>query len=248
VTYQWSFREWGKSRSPKDNPIELHADALLWPLVGAAKEPSVEGFMEYADQAYIGCRVLMLASEAVHPAALFLAGQVLEKYMKAILLSRGRTFKQVMAAARAPKELRIANGHYLEGLANGIGDEFADKEFIEVCRRLQPFETAGRYPDHSLDGWMYTLQLLTFLDEFVLHGRELIGRHPMHNYVREVAEQDTYPNPVMAAAVAALRDQNRQIDVLAAWEPATGITRRRLQEQIGRPVTDNAEPLDAIKP
>jgi len=142
----------------------LTADAVLEPTEGDKIEQTPEGLIEYADQAYVALRLLMIASEATHPGALYHAGQVVEKYLKAVLLSRRWTVKDVSKAAKP-------RGHNLVGLAEAAGEEFADGEFIELCRRLMLFETAGRYPDHDLMAWEYSLELLTVIDDFVVHCR-----------------------------------------------------------------------------
>jgi HEPN domain len=159
---------------------------------------TTDGYIQYGDIAYLSCRILMLASMAVHPEALYCASQTIEKYMKAILISRAESVR--------------GRGHDLVRLSRALQGEFLDSQFVLICERLAPFEEAGRYPDNTVPAWEYDLSLLTFLDGFVVHARAAAGMSPgCINLVKYLLTQDASGNPVLAAAVQAVREQNRHI-------------------------------------
>jgi HEPN domain-containing protein len=224
--------KWREADRSTDAPRPLDADALLVaqrrqpPVPGAGPprttaevralrkaqhterkhEPTVPDLVAYADVSYLAARILLLSSEAVHHEALYCVGQTTEKYLKAVWL--------VMAGSPAPA------GHDLSLLALQLAEtyselpEFGDSELIKLCEHLQPFEEAGRYPDHRLDAWEFNPELLTFLDGFVGHCRTLIIRlrGPLpFDYVEALLGQPVGTNPVMAAAVTAVRDNHRYL-------------------------------------
>jgi HEPN domain-containing protein len=228
--YTWHSK-WREADRSTETPRPLDADALLkahrWqspPGVGTPRttdevralrkaqhterkhEPKVPDLVAYADVSYLAARILLLSSEAVHHEALYCVGKTIEKYLKAVWLAK----------AGSPAK----TGHDLSLLALQLAEtyselpEFGDPELIKLCEHLQPFEEAGRYPDHRLDAWEFTPELLTFLDGFVGHCRTLIiqlqGPLPF-DYVEALLGQPVGTNPVMTAAVTAVRDNHRTL-------------------------------------
>jgi len=198
VQMTWPYYPWRLPGDPPvDSPIRLRHKNVL---ITAPSDPGALTSLDmivHADISYLSCRILMLSSRVVHPAALYMAGQTIEKYLKAILLASGRD---------APRH------HRLVKLANCVGAPFDDEEFLELCRHLEPFNVAGRYPDHPLYAWRYSLNLLAFLDAFVVKCRQIAQMPPdASNVIAQLGRQDCGDNPVMAAAVIALQDQNRHL-------------------------------------
>jgi hypothetical protein len=178
------------------------------------RPPTVGEYVAYADVAYVSARLLTLASEAVHPEALYCVGQTIEKYLKAIWL------KKAEQAAPAGTQPAAPITHDLSWLALTLAQTyvdlaaFADPEFIKLCEHLHPFEEAGRYPDHKLDGWGFDPELLTFLDGFVARCKGLLGDLGEPNRMTAIARVLTQPaghNPVMAAATRAVAENNRHL-------------------------------------
>lgn len=161
------------------------------------------GMLWHAEVSYMACRILFLASEEVHPTALYMAAQTIEKYLKAILIARG--------------EPQQARGHDLVGLCDAIGGEFIDAEFRATCESLTDFEVAGRYADgHDLEAWRYGLDLLSLLDVFAVRCRSLMEPAP-EGYVNRVArllQQDSTNNEVMRAAETGVKDHNHVLERL----------------------------------
>ena len=206
---KWTYYPWAPSGKPlPKEPVHLKFQELLEThpsqIKGKAKSGKLEGMIEYADISYLSCRILMLSSIAVHPAALYMAGQTIEKYLKAVLLKR----KPELPLS----ELRT---HKLTKLAGQVGGPFADREFVQLCEHIEKFDIAGRYFDHALEGWGYSLNLLAFLDAFVVRCREITGM-PLDtpNRVTNLLDQKTGQNQVMAAALQAVSDNNRHLDEL----------------------------------
>jgi HEPN domain-containing protein len=201
LTFQWTHYPWeDPSLSPAAKP--LVANDIFQSQVAPRKHPAtVEGLVDYADSAYLSCRILMISSTLVHNEALYCAAQTFEKYMKAILLQRNQNIRPYK--------------HDLVKLANALGDEFSDPEFLQVCERLSPFEEAGRYPDHLVDRWSYPIEFLAFLDSFVAHCRDLL-RLPAgtRTAIASLLAQDPQGNPVMRAAITAIRDKNHFLSQL----------------------------------
>lgn len=170
-------------------------------------------FVQYADMSYLACRILMISSITVHPAALYMASQTIEMYMKVLLL------KLREEIPRTHRLTRIATQVY-DALAKSSVDPsitslFANEEFLKLCTHLQKFAVGGRYPPKDMAGWRYTLNLLAFLDEFVVQCRALIGiSRNTPNIVASLLGQETSSNSVMEAAVTAVRDNNHHVDVL----------------------------------
>ncbi len=101
------------------------------------------------------------------------------------------------------------------GLEPSTTDLFSDKEFLKLCEHLNKFQIGGRYPPKDMAGWAYSLNLLAFLDEFVVQCRSMVDlERGTPNMVAELLSQDTKDNSVMAAAVTAVLDNNRQVDAL----------------------------------
>jgi hypothetical protein len=197
----WSYYRWQLPADPPvDAPVALRHKDLLITAPSTPPKVTSQGLMIHADISYLSCRILMLSSQAVHPAALYTAGQTIEKYLKAVLLESGKG---------------IRRHHGLVQLAKEAGKPFDDDEFLELCRHLEAFNVAGRYPDHALHAWRYSLNLLAFLDAFVVICRQ-IAQMPSGapNVIAELGQQDCADNPVMAAAVIALQDQNRHLSEL----------------------------------
>jgi HEPN domain-containing protein len=206
VGFQWDYFSW---EIHEPSRLRLRADDILKTHPAPARNTStVESFVNYADTAYLSCRVLMLASMFTHAEALYCAAQTLEKYMKALLLQRDGAVP-VFA-------------HNLAKYAKVLGDEFVASEFLEVCERLSPMAEAGRYPDHKLQGWGHPIELLAFLDSFVSHCRDLLSLPTgTRNIINELLNQEPNGNPVMAAAITAVRDKNHFLDVLTRFEAKT---------------------------
>lgn len=182
MTSPWTFRPWRG-----DSPRALRAGDLLHaePKKVAAGSRSIE-FLPYADEAYVTARFMLLADCDLYLPGLYFVGQAVEKYMKALLLDHrekdrlARLFDPTSAkrAPLAPLKKRL---HDLKALAQDIGavhSEFKDAEFIEVCSRLTSFEVLGRYPDHAVESWGYSRNIIAFLDKFVVHCRQLLQVDP----------------------------------------------------------------------
>jgi HEPN domain-containing protein len=198
----WVSHPWQPGRESWDShdALPLRADDVLITIHQPSPPVTAEGLMLYADMSYLACRILFLASTTLHAEALYCASQVMEKYMKAILLTRGAPHRNI---------------HALVPLAERLGGEFTDPEFLTLCARLQNFAVAGRYPDHRLAAWSYPLALLTFLDSFVVRCRRLANRPAASfNVIRAPLAQETQGNPVMEAAIRAVRDNNRYLATL----------------------------------
>jgi HEPN domain-containing protein len=207
---RWTYYPWQTSAA-----VQLKFDDLVITQPSSLERGDwLPDFIVYADMSYLACRILMISSITVHPAALYMASQTIEKYMKALLLSVGqtevpRTHNLTTLASRVCSA--IANS----GADQAIGDLFSEGEFLKLCEQLKKFDIAGRYPPQGLAGWRYSLNLLTFLDEFVARCRALIGiAHNTPNTIANLLTQETADNLVMAAAVAAVRDNNHHVDVL----------------------------------
>jgi excisionase family DNA binding protein len=233
VTFQWGYRPWAGPNAGNIQP--LLADEILdrrlldEDLPGSKKSPTftVAGMVLYAEQAYLACRILMLANRALHLEALYCAGQAVEKYMKAI---RARDAMDAAVAAGTRTDLDPLDksiydpekdGHRLcviaEKLAPTYG-EFAQTEFLKVCERLDSFEVAGRYPDHKVKTHWHALNLLTFLDEFVVHCRELLGLIPMsHDFIRDLLNIGGPVNVVQLAAARAILERNERVRELMGY-------------------------------
>ena len=198
----WTYYPWALPGGPPVTaPVALNwHDLVITQPSNARPTPTLQGMMQYADMSYLSCRILMLSSTAVHPVALYMAGQTIEKYLKAVLLTR---------------QPHVPRTHKLTKLAAQAGAPFANQEFLQMCQHLEIFDIAGRYDDHALAGWKYSLNLLAFLDAFVARCREIL-QVPSHtpNLVEELQTQHSGDNPVMAAAVVALRDNNRHLHQL----------------------------------
>jgi len=144
---------------------------------------SSAGFLGHADIAYVASRVLLLGTRTTQHLGLYMAAQVVEKYLKAILCQD---------PSRLPRR-----SHKLSELALLVArthPEFGDAAFVGLCERLEPLDKAGRYPDVPLAGWRFSLTLITFLDEFVVRCRRiLIGPSGgTYNWIRAAAWNDPY--------------------------------------------------------
>jgi hypothetical protein len=191
------YRRWGET---EERPLDATYLAGLERTERSA--PSVVGMVAYGDIAWVACRVLMLSSRYTHPEALYCAGQTIEKYLKALLLARGQPITETRGRREFPT-------HDLPLLASRLGGEFADPEFLQLCRTLQPFEIAGRYPDHDLDRWEHDLALLTFLDGFVARCRALIDPGlPALPEIVPAMFAERPGNPAMRGAQEAVADNN----------------------------------------
>ena len=129
-----------------------------------------------------------------------MAAQTIEKYLKAILLDRGRNIG--------------GHRHDIVALCKAVGDPFTDVEFLAVCDSLSPFEIAGRYDDgHELENWEYSANLLSLLDVFAVRCRALIGTQPerYRNNAAALLMQSSKGNAVMPAAEIALKDNNEML-------------------------------------
>jgi HEPN domain-containing protein len=163
-------------------------------------DPSVGGMLKHAEISYVATRVLFLSSEVLHPPALYMGAQTIEKGLKAILLHRDE---------------KVERNHKLVALAERVGDPFNDAEFLALCTSLEPFEIAGRYDDgHDYESWRYSLDLLSLLDVFIVRIRSMIDRTP-DGYVNRIATlliQQSKGNLVMQGAEQALKDNNRMLE------------------------------------
>lgn len=168
---------------------------------GSRQAPTVLGMLKHAEISYLACRILFLASKHVHPAALYMAAQAIEKHLKAVLLARGK---------------RYTTSHDIVGLARLAGGEFLDPEFTAVCEDLRDFQVAGRYDDgHDLETWTYSIDLLALLDVFAYRCRALIPRtEGYRNAVAALLNETEDENEVMRAAKVAVRDCNVLLEYL----------------------------------
>jgi hypothetical protein len=197
MSYAWTYRRWGDDAT-RQSERPLQASDLLASAVGTNRHPpTTDDWLRYMEVAYLSCRILMIASTTVHLEALYCAGHVLERGMKAVMQFRGMTIPSGH------------KGHDLEGLCNAIGDEFTDPEYVKLCQLLQPFQEAGRYPDHRLVAHAHSLNLLRFLDSFVLHIRELVGKHDgSDSQMAKLKTSSMGANAVEKATLIAMSDQN----------------------------------------
>lgn len=201
-TPKWSYYPWSVPGAPPvHSPVALKCEDLI--ITQPAKSPRVpelQGMIRYADMSYLSCRILMISSEVVHPVALYMAGQTIEKYLKAVLLTQKKP---------------IGRHHNLTKLAGQAGAPFASQEFVKVCEHLKGFDIAGRYHDHALGPWQHSLNLLALLDAFVIRCRQIVQMpSDTPNVIGQLQTQDSGDNPVMAAAVIALREHNRHLHEL----------------------------------
>jgi hypothetical protein len=199
---KWSYYPWTvRGGPPVEAPVALKCEKLIITRPAkSARVPKLQGMIQYADMSYLSCRILMISSTVVHPVALYMAGQTIEKYLKAVLLAQQKPMPRT---------------HKLTELAGQAGVPFTSQEFVKLCQHLERFDIAGRYDDHALAGWIYSLDLLAFLDGFVVRCREIVQMpSDTPNRVANLQGQDSGDNPVMAAAVTALRDKNRHLDEL----------------------------------
>lgn len=208
---EWVYHDWISGELRK-----LVAEDLLRVRKASAKgEATVEGFWRHADVSYIACRILFLTSEATHRAALYMAAQTVEKYLKAILLASKRLSGQETRRKR----------HKLKELAEKAGRPF-EGEFRNFCEILEPFEVAGRYDDgHDYTGWEYSINVLSLLDWFVAVSRNVLtnlglSRPAEQGPVWQILLQDSAGNPFMSAGSEAVRHRNRALrDILAGGRP-----------------------------
>ena len=95
-------------------------------------------FLAFADIDYVLFRALALADSPRE--AMFHLQQLTEKYLKAILLASGLSFKN--------------HGHdldYLVGEAATAHPVLGDPSMILFCHRLEPYQQWGHYPEMILD-------------------------------------------------------------------------------------------------
>ncbi|MBK7782031.1 MAG: HEPN domain-containing protein [Ardenticatenia bacterium] len=204
MAFTWTYVPWQASEPVQPRPLD--PDVLLHVFPRPKPNPSAADWAFFADVSYLSCRILMLSSQATHFEALYCAGQTIEKYMKAIWRHRAG------ATARTNHALVVLAE--LLALTYPDLDEFADSSFLETCRRLEPFDVGGRYPDTTLGGRAHSLELLTFLDGFVAHCRDLLGLDPAApiNLVASVLGQGGHS--IMLAASEAVREENHYLDAL----------------------------------
>lgn len=204
MVFQWTYHKW--IDDPKHPAQKLDANSILLTERNVSIPPqTVQGLVTYAEMSYVACRILMLASRSTTLPALYFAGQTVEKYLKAVWLEKAGTKRKT--------------GHKIAKLACRIAQrfpelaEFGDPEFLKVCERLEPFDEAGRYPDNAIKQWGVHLHLLTFLDTFVTHCRQITGSPTQLNPIQQIATQDG--NKIMKAAITAIRERNREFNSLA---------------------------------
>jgi HEPN domain-containing protein len=217
----WVYHDWNSGQ-----PRKLVAEELVRVEMASAEgKPTAEGFWKHADISYLACRLLFLAGEATHHAALYMAAQTVEKYLKAILLAQATWKTHTEPDKKVDyKRIRAALGkHDLRRLAELVRGVFEEPEFIAFCEILDPFEIAGRYDDgHLYAGWAYSINVLSVLDRFVaLCRKELaslgLSRPAEQDPVWQILVQDTTGNPFMSAGSEAVWHRNRLLrDILAA--------------------------------
>lgn len=202
----WTYYRW-----PESEPVRLVANDILQTTPGSKAGEPLHHLIRYADMSYLSCRILMISSEEVHPPALYMAGQTVEKYLKALLQKFAGTYRWRHPLTELAEEVH--------GVLTDKGSKdaglFNDPEFVALCEQLQEFDIAGRYQPERIASWHYYLNILGFLDAFVVKCREIIGVNlDSTNVVRDLLLQDTTTNEVMAAAVRAVRDRNRHVEAL----------------------------------
>ena len=227
MAHTWEACDWisGWTTAHGTRSRRVEAGRLVWAAAQSTTNPTVEGLVAYADSAYLSCRILMIASTAVHFEALYCAAQTIEKYMKAILLhDLGVTDYMVLGVPDASNHVvKVRGTHDLLLLAKAVAsqeshEEFGDPEFQALCTVVTPLEVAGRYPDNKISEIQYDLSFLTFLDGYVVHCRELLSVGPNAvNLVKRLLLPTAHENPVMQAARLAVRDNNRHIEQLCSW-------------------------------
>lgn len=142
------------------------------------KENNIGSFMRFAEQDYIAFRVLTFLGFLTFP--LFLMQQSIEKYLKALMILNGIPIPT------------IKGGHNLTDLlkkiekSNKINCPYLINEyFYEYCKNIEPFATAGRYPEEKISAWVFNnYELIYFLDEFIFNMRKLVR----DNYGRNVLD------------------------------------------------------------
>ncbi len=205
----WTYYPWlasTKAQLKFSDLLEVQPSSLK-------PEDRLADFIYYAEMSYLACRILMISSVTVHPAALYMASQTIEKYMKALLLRLRKKVPRIHQLTKLTKEVRKAFAD--SNVDPALAKAFADEEFLMLCEHLEKFEAAGRYPPEGLAGWQYSLNVLAFLDEFIIRCRNLIGiGNNTPNIVRNLLTQEPAGNVVMAAAIAAAQDNNHYVDEL----------------------------------
>lgn len=195
----WTYHFWWSHRGDVDQPQCLRADHIIemhW--LKTRHTPRVDDWLMYMEMAYMSCRLLLISSTVLHLEAFYCAAQTLERGMKAVITHRGLDV------------LKGQKGHDLPALAESLGDDFNEAEFIELCRRLQSFQEAGRYPDNDVSHFAYPLSILTFLDGFVVRCRALCGNLAGSSSWTSIAvTEGRSGNEVQQAAVVAICDNNR---------------------------------------
>lgn len=205
MTNGWSYYRWLESA-----PVALKAsDVLITQASPTGKKGDpLHHLIRYADMYYLACRILMIASYEVHPPALYAAGQAVEKYLKALLQNLTGAYPRMHDLQQLAARVHGA----LASKDPSNASLFADREFLTLCQHLKEFDIAGRYQPHTVDGWHYYLNLLGFLDAFVVKCRQLLAFSPRSpNVVRNLLMQETKDNEVMAAAITAVRDNNHHV-------------------------------------
>ncbi len=201
----WEYVHWITG-----DPRLLKAKDLFEIKKGEPRPPSALGYWRHADISYLACRLLFLAGEALHHAALYMAAQTVEKYLKAILLALGKSVGDA--------SLRT---HNLRRLAQEAGPPFNERPFADFCGILSPFEIAGRYDDgHDYAGWRYSINVLAVLDRFVAVSRKTLAglgttRPVESDPLQQILRQDGSMNPFMMAGTMSLVHRNRLLqDIL----------------------------------
>lgn len=105
----------------------------------SAKPWYASAFLGFADYDYVLFRVLAIADS--QRVAMFHLQQSTEKYLKSILLSSGLMFDR-------------RTGHDLVKLIEEVGAKhplLGDSSMKLFCKRLDPYQTWGHYPEMNLD-------------------------------------------------------------------------------------------------
>ncbi len=139
---------------------------------------SLSSFIVGAEEDYIVTRYLILSG--VTGLGLYHYQQCIEKYLKAYLIDK--------------KHHNFRNTHDLIELIKICSNHdnfFQDKDLIEGCKQLNPFEEAGRYPSEKVRSFGFTNpDILYFLDEFIYEMRKKVNRKGILDVIKELVKNE----------------------------------------------------------
>lgn len=147
------------------------------------KDNNIGGFVIFAEQDYIAFRICSFLGFFTYP--LFLMQQSIEKYLKALMILKG-----IVIPTKA------YSGHSLTSLIDEIEKSglvkdalLLSNEFRDWCVNLEPFNTAGRYPEEKLSAWVSgNNDNIKLMDDFIFRMRKLVRK----KYERKILDPIEY--------------------------------------------------------